>query len=294
MAHADLLTYEELLRLIRLGTAMGITKIRLTGGEPLTRRGFIDFLARVVQTAPGLDVRLTSNATLLPGQAKRLADTGLKTVNLSLDSLNPATFARITGQDLLAQARQALDECLEAGLRVKLNVVALRGVNESELPDFVHLAMSLPVDVRFIEFMPIGAGTCWRPELYWSAQDILARISHLADISPLPGQGRNQGPARMWSLVGAKGRLGIISGVSGHFCQTCNRLRLTCDGRLRPCLYSDAEFGLRPLLRSPKISDERIQCVLGRALTRKPLGYKLLAGRLGLAVCAKPMTAVGG
>lgn len=294
MPHEDLLSYEEFMRVIRLGVSLGISKIRLTGGEPLARRGFSDFLARVMETAQGLDVRLTTNATLLPGQARHLAETGLKSVNISLDSLDPATFARITGQDLLARARQALDECLEAGLRVKVNVVALRGINDHELPDFLRLAVDLPVDVRFIEFMPIGAATAWRPELFWGAEDILSQASRLADISPLPSTGQSQGPARMWRIAGGQGRLGVISGLSGHFCQACNRLRLTSDGRLRPCLYSDAEYRLRPLLRSPKVGDDHILSVLRLALARKPMGYKLLAERLDQAVCLKPMSAIGG
>jgi len=294
ISHSDILSYEEYLRVIRMGAPLGLTKIRLTGGEPLARRGFDRFLEQVMLTAPGMDVRLTTNGTLLPGRAKTLASLGLKAVNISLDSLDRDNFQRITGADQLADVRKGLDECLEAGLRVKVNAVALRGVNDHELPAFLELARSSPVDMRFIEFMPIGGDTLWEDSLYWPASDILEQAGRLAELTPVDHGAAASGPARMWTIAGGLGRLGVISGLSGHYCLGCNRLRLTCDGRLRPCLYSDTEYRLRPLLRSAKISDERILDVLRRALARKPMGHKLLAERRRRGVCAKPMTAIGG
>lgn len=294
ISHQDILSYEEYLRIIKLAAPLGLTKIRLTGGEPLARRGFDRFLERVMLTAPGMDVRLTTNGTLLPGQAKTLASLGLQAVNISLDSLDPDNFRRITGADLFDKARRAVDECLEAGLRVKVNAVALRGLNDAELPAFLELARTHPLDMRFIEFMPIGGDTLWEEGLYWPASDILERARQLVELAPVAHGDEGHGPARMWAIAGGHGRLGVISGLSGHYCLGCNRLRLTCDGRLRPCLYSDTEYRLRPLLRSAKTTDARILEVLRRALARKPMGYKLLEERRKRGVCSKPMTAIGG
>ena len=294
ISHSDLLSYEEYLRVIRLAASLGSTKLRLTGGEPLARRGFHRFLEEVMRSVPGMDVRLTTNGTLLAGQARLLASLGLKAVNISLDSLRPENFRRITGVDLFDKVRQSIDDCLEAGLRVKVNAVAMKGVNDHELPAFLELARNNPLDMRFIEFMPIGGDTAWDEGLYWSAADILEQAGTLADLTPVSRGEEGRGPARMWKIEGGQGRLGVISGLSGHYCQSCNRLRLTCDGRLRPCLYSDTEYRLRPLLRQAKIGDQRIMEVLKRSLAKKPMGHELLAARGRRGVCVKPMTAIGG
>ena len=294
LSHTDLLSYEEYLRIIRLAAPLGLNKIRLTGGEPLARRGFPDFLARVMEAAPGMDVRLTTNGTLLGPQAKTLASLGLRAVNISLDTLDRESFHRITGMDLYAQARASIEASLEAGLRVKVNAVALRGVNDHELQGFIELARSLPLDMRFIEFMPIGGDTSWDESRFWPASEILESARRFADLTPVQPVKGSHGPARMWKIEGGLGRLGVISGLSGHYCLSCNRLRLTCDGKLRPCLYSDKEYRLRPLLRSPRTSDGKLLEVLRRALARKPMGYKLLDERHKRAVCSKAMTAIGG
>ena len=294
LSHNDILSYEEYLRVIRLATPLGLAKVRLTGGEPLTRRDFPGFLERVITMAPHLDLRLTTNGTLLAGQARTLAGVGLKAVNISLDSLNPQTFERVTGRDMLGQVLRGVEESLAAGLRVKLNAVALRGINDHELPQFIDLARTLGVDVRFIEFMPIGGDTLWNESLFWPAEELLAKAARHANLTPVEQAEGSKGPARLWKIDGGPGRLGVISGLSGHYCGSCNRLRLTCDGRLRPCLYSDVEYRLRPLLRSPKIDDERLVSVIRRALARKPMGHLLLEERAKHSVCGKSMTAIGG
>jgi len=294
LSHNDILSYEEYLRVIQLAAPLGLAKVRLTGGEPLARRGFPGFLERVITMAPHLDLRLTTNGTLLAGQARLLASVGLKAVNISLDSLNPKTFERVTGLDMLAQVRRGVDECLAAGLRVKINAVALRGINDAELPQFIDLARQLGVDVRFIEFMPIGGETAWDERLFWPAGDLLAEAARHATLTPVAQADGSRGPARLWRIDESPGRLGVISGLSGHYCGSCNRLRLTCDGRLRPCLYSDVEYRLRPLLRSPKIDDEHLLTVIRRALARKPMGHLLLEERAKRSVCGKAMTAIGG
>ncbi len=294
LSHNDILSYEEYLRVIGLAAPLGLTKVRLTGGEPLVRRDFPGFLERVITLAPHLDLRLTTNGTLLAGQAKLLAGVGLKAVNISLDSLSRKTFERVTGVDQLDQVLRGIDDCLAAGLKVKINAVALRGINDHELPQFIDMARRLNVDVRFIEFMPIGGDTMWSESLFWPAGDLLTEAARHAELTPLTGDGGSRGPARMWSIAGGKGRLGVISGMSGHYCGSCNRLRLTCDGRLRPCLYSDVEYRLRSLLRSPKIDDHHLLTVMRRALDRKPMGHLLLEERAKQSVCGRAMTAIGG
>ncbi|GAB6038508.1 GTP 3',8-cyclase MoaA [Fundidesulfovibrio butyratiphilus] len=294
MPHFGLLSYEEHLHLIGLLVPQGLKKVRLTGGEPLTRRGFDRFLGRLADSWPNLDLRMTTNATLLPGHARRLAGLGLRAVNISLDSLRAETFRRITGCDLFDRARRAVDECLEAGLTVKINAVALKGINDAELPDFLQLATQAPLDVRFIEFMPIGLDTAWESSLYWSGQDILAQASRHVELVPEAETVADAGPARMWRIAGGLGRLGVISGISGHACAQCNRLRLTSDGRLRPCLYSDREYRLRPMLRNSKVSEASVERVIRAALARKPVGRDILMAKSTRAVCRKAMTAIGG
>ena len=292
--HGDILRYEELLIIADLAASQGIHKVRLTGGEPLVRKGFVWFLEQLRQNHPELDLRLTTNATLLPGKVATLAELGVTHINISLDTLNPATYADVTGRDLFHAARAALDEVMAAGLTLKVNAVAMRGVNDTELADFVALARDNPLDLRFIEFMPMGDSR-WSNERYWSADDILARSRELAELTPVrPGPG-GEGPARVYAIGGGQGRLGLITPMSNHFCTSCNRLRVTPDGRLRTCLFSDREYRLRPLLRHPGLGPRAVLKVMRRAGRIKPLGYKLLAARKAdAAVATKRMSAIGG
>lgn len=294
ISHFDILRYEELLDLIGLARSLGIRKVRLTGGEPLVRKGFMDFLERARLRFPDLALRLTTNGTLLAPFAKRLAAAGVDRVNISLDSLNPATFAAVTGQDLFRDVRRSIDACLDAGLRVKLNAVALRGVNDGELKGFLDLARQAPVDVRFIEYMPMG-GAEWKPEQIWSARDILAEARTLADLTPLPRESADAGPAQMFAIAGGLGRLGLITPLSDHFCGACNRLRITSSGLLRTCLFSDSVYRLRPALRHPALGLAAVEDIIRLALRRKPVGADLLAARhAGQGVSATPMSAIGG
>lgn len=302
MPHQDILRYEEMLQLIGLAGKLGVRKVRLTGGEPLVRRDVLPFLERVLIQNPGLDLRLTTNATLLPGKAKLLKQYGLSRVNISLDTLERKKYEDITRRDYYMDVRRAIDECLEEGLLVKVNAVALRGVNDVELADFVALARQLPLDMRFIEFMPMGQGTAWSDGNFWSAQDIVAEASRHADLTPIPrstsevmGEADTHGPARMYSIADGKGRFGVISPLSDHFCGSCNRLRITSDGRLRTCLFSDRQYRLRPLLRHPKLGVEQVRKVIERAGQRKPLGHMLLAQALQNGpVCNTRMSGIGG
>ena len=274
--HSRILRYEELERLIDLITTHGVEKVRLTGGEPFARKGFTDFLLDLRARHPALDIRITTNGTLALPHLDALRRAGVNAVNLSLDTLDRATYERITGRDLFAKTRDCLDALLEARIPLKINAVALRGVNDHELPAFVELAATHPVDVRFIEFMPVGEGSRWRPERFWPASEILADLSRLAALRPVQNTARSAGPARMYALAGGLGRIGLITPLSHHFCGVCNRLRITSDGRLRTCLFADREYRLRAILRHPRLGPDVALRVIERAARRKPLGADIL------------------
>lgn len=296
LPHDHILTYEDCLELIAVAMELGMDKIRLTGGEPFIRRNFMQFLEEILSRHPGLNLRLTTNATRLAGKVPALKDIGIQALNISLDTLDREKYTRITGRDFYPQVRRSIDQCLEHGLRVKINVVALKGINDDELADFLDLAVRLPLDLRFMEFMPVGEKTVWRPDRLWSAEDILDQAGKLAQLQPINDIAGGDGPARMFSLVGGKGRLGVISPMSAHFCDRCNRLRITSDGRLRTCLFSDREYRLRPVLRSKKLGREHLRRIIVLAGRVKPLGSELLAAlhREQNAVCRKAMSVIGG
>lgn len=295
LPHDQMLSYEEHLELIAVASELNISKVRLTGGEPFLRRNFLHFLEQILQHHPHLDMRLTTNATLLDGKIPMLKDIGIQGLNISLDTLNRTKFQQITGRDFFNQVRGAIDQCLDHGLRVKINVVALKGVNDDELADFIRLAERLPLDLRFIEFMPVGEQTVWRPEQLWSAPEILRDAAEIVQLEPVVDRDKRHGPARMFTIRGGRGRIGVISPLSSHFCAQCNRLRITPDGRLRTCLFSDKEYRLRPILRSPKLGRDHLRRVITQAGKIKPLGYELLANRgKERSVCRKIMSAIGG
>jgi cyclic pyranopterin phosphate synthase len=294
LSHFDVLRYEEMLELIGLAAGLGIRKVRLTGGEPFARKDFMEFVERVRARFPALTLRLTTNGTLLAPFAPRLAAAGVDRVNISLDTLDAATFARVTGQDLYAEVRRGIDACLAAGLGIKINAVAMRGVNDHELAGFLDLARRLPIDVRFIEYMPMG-GAVWKPEQVWSAADILAEAQALAALSPLPRDDADAGPAQMYAIEGGLGRFGLITPLSNHFCGACNRLRITSGGDLRTCLFSDRTYRLRPALRHKKLGLPFVTRIVQLALKRKPVGADLLAARrAGQGVSSTSMSAIGG
>lgn len=294
LTHEQVLRYEELLELMGLAQGLGIGKVRLTGGEPFARKDFMEFIERARERFPALALRLTTNGTLLAPFAQRLAAAGVDRVNISLDTLDTATFARITGQDLYHAVRQGLDACLAAGIRVKINAVAMRGVNDHELPGFLDLARRLPVDVRFIEYMPMG-GAAWAPEQVWSAADILAEAGKLVELLPLPRDAEDAGPAQMYGIVGGQGRLGLITPLSNHFCGACNRLRITSGGVLRTCLFSDRTYRLRAALRHPRLGLPAVSRIIRLALAAKPIGAELLAARRqGRGVSDTAMSSIGG
>ena len=291
--HSDVLRYEEMLELIGLAASLGVEKLRLTGGEPFVRKHCIHFLESIRRAHPALDIRLTTNATLLEPYVQALADMGIGAVNVSLDTFRRERFTRITGRDMLPKVLHNIEALLAQGLRVKLNAVGMRGVNSDELPEFLAFARNNGVDVRFIEYMPMGQVAAGQPDSLWPAEAIEAEAAQLATLTPVPQHEAHAGPARLFTLDGGPGRLGLISAMSQHFCAHCNRLRITADGNLRTCLFSNAHSRLRPLLRHPALGLEAVRRVMVRSNMRKPLGHKLL-GNAGAAVIEERMTAIGG
>ena len=306
MPHSDILTYEEIEDIIAVAVSMGVHKLRFTGGEPFVRQGFLAFLHRIRERFPTVGLRLTSNGTLLGGALEELKELGVA-VNLSLDSLDREKFAAVTGRDMLPVVRENMEKMLEMGIPLKVNAVAMRGVNDGELYELASLAMDWPVDVRFIEFMPMGEDSIWNDELFWSASDILAAAREHWTLEPnmVRRMGREQempvgaeelGPARLWKLRDREGRLskgsfGLITSVTQSFCQACNRLRLTAEGHLRTCLYDDREYPLRDALRAE--GPEAVRRIMLEAVRHKPVGAELRSRRHG-PVASRRMSAIGG
>ncbi len=293
--HDEILSYEEILRFVRVAVGHGISKIRLTGGEPLVRGGVVDFV-RDLHAIEGVEsVALTTNGTLLPKHAQGLYDAGLRRVNVSLDSLDPEVFAKITRGGDLAQVLAGIDSAFEVGFDpVKLNVVVVRSL-EQDLLGFAKLTLEKPLHVRFIEYMPVGEAEegsgChnegvegWTRDDSVPSDEVLDRIATegaAAGLGQLIGVEKGSapggwGPARYYRFEGAPGTIGVISPLSHHFCSECNRLRLTADGRLRPCLFSDHELDVRSAIRS---GDEgAIDEVVRKALREKPENHDMRVG----------------
>ena len=268
--HEDVLTYEEFLRLAALFARCGVDTVRITGGEPLVRKG-VDQLAAGLKATPGIrKVTLTTNGTLLADQLPALLAAGLDSVNISLDTLNPATFRRITARGELAQVETGIRAALESGIPVKLNCVPQVGVNEGELEALAALAIDRPLQVRFIEMMPIGYGAAM-PCI--GGPEVLARLQRRwPELAPLPGEetaALGDGPAVYYTAPGWQGSVGLIAAVHGKFCASCNRVRLTSQGFLRPCLASEAGCDLRVLLRGGA-SDAELLTEIQHAIWQKP------------------------
>ena len=295
LPHKDIVTYEDIFYLLEAVSEMDVHKVRLTGGEPFVRRGVMNFLSSVKDKFPMLDIHVTTNATLIGDKVRLLSVMGIKKLNISLDSLDREKYQQITGQDALVQVLRTINNCLERGIRVKVNVVALRGVNDEEIGSFVKMALDKPLEVRFIEFMPIGQKTIWNKNYFWPAEEIIRAVQNITQLEPVADTERNHGPARIFNLPQGKGRLGFISPLSNHFCGTCNRLRITADGRLRTCLFSDRDFRLLPLIRSPRIGLQKLKLVLARAGYKKPMGHQFIKSEAPeTSICKRVMSSIGG
>jgi GTP 3',8-cyclase len=275
----EILSYEELLEIARTAAGMGMRKIRLTGGEPLVRRGVVDFVRELHRLAGLEKVCLTTNGVLLANLAGPLYDVGLRHLNLSLDTLRRDRFLKITGSDRFQEVWAGLEQALALGFQpLKINCVALKGVNDDELADLALLARDHPLQVRFIELMPtLSPG--WWARRFLPMGEVRRRLAAFGPLAPVLPEAA-AGPARIFKAPGFRGELGFISPITDHHCRTCNRLRLTPAGGLRPCLLREAEIDLKAPLRS-RGSHELVAAGLRAALAAKketPADFPQLAG----------------
>ncbi|MGC8659547.1 MAG: GTP 3',8-cyclase MoaA [Desulfomonilaceae bacterium] len=271
VSHDDILRYEEILKIANAAKKLGMRKVRVTGGEPLVRRGVLDFISRLVSEIGLEDVALTTNGSKLQDMAVSLRKAGLKRVNISLDTLRRESFHSITGVDELHRVLNGIEASLDVGFDpIKINVVLLKGVNELDVPDFAQLTIDKPLHVRFIERMPFGAEIPPpnSPDSF-SARDTLEMIENaFGKLIPVE-RSELDGPATMFKIKGALGQIGVIDPVSGHFCGKCNRMRLTAKGFLRPCLLNSLEIDVKTFLRTYP-NDSQIESFLRAAVLMKP------------------------
>ncbi len=303
-AHGELLSAEEIARFVRLVAGEGITRVRLTGGEPLVSHRIIPLIEEIRAIPQIEDISLTTNGVLLPRLAPKLKEAGLDRVNISLDTLDPVQFSKITRLGRLEQTLAGIDAALEYGFDpVKVNCVMVRRLNQ-DVFGMARLSIDRPVHVRFIEYMPIGSdenrGFCAAdagenpdgelcPE-QWDASDTVpsselrqiidaaASATGVGGLEPVDNAllPDGAGPARYWRFPGAAGTVGFISAMSNHFCSSCNRMRLTADGSIRPCLFSDAEYHVREALRSG--DDARVVEIFRDAVAHKPQEHEVIEG----------------
>jgi cyclic pyranopterin phosphate synthase len=274
MEHDDILRYEELLRIIHTFARLGVDKVRITGGEPLVRKGLIPFL-RKVTAIPGIkEVAVTTNGSMLEEYAPLLKQAGVKRINVSLDTLKPDRFKQITGQDALHQVLTGIKKAQEVGLiPIKINMVVMKNFNSDELADFANLAMDNPYQVRFIEYMPF----CSEKKYLFTAAEMRQQLL-AAGFTKLIPEMRNSSPAQIYRFPQSQGSIGFITPVSQHFCSSCNRIRLTPDGNLKPCLLSNQEYSLRELLRAG-ISDQELLETIRKVVWNKPKQHDLRNGQ---------------
>ncbi|MEG6616852.1 GTP 3',8-cyclase MoaA [Peptococcaceae bacterium 1198_IL3148] len=290
MSHDEVLTLEETFQLVKAATLLGIRKVRLTGGEPLVRLGIVDLVEKINSLPEIDDISMTTNGILLKKMGKDLKKAGLKRVNISLDSLQADTFQEITRNGDLKQVIAGIEEALSLGLEpVKLNTVVVRGVNLGEVVDFARWTKETPIHVRFIELMPIGTSSPWAGECFVPAQEIKeiieGQLGKMDDEYKLTGSG----PAKYYRLSNAAGTIGFITAMSNHFCANCNRLRLTANGQLRPCLFDKREIDVKSALRAGS-SDMELAKIIAQAVSLKPDRHHMQQGWNDLRV----MSQIGG
>ncbi|HOP85958.1 MAG TPA: GTP 3',8-cyclase MoaA [Syntrophorhabdaceae bacterium] len=266
--HDEILTYEEIIRFVKLCANLGIKKVRLTGGEPLVRKN-ISYLIEEINKIEGIeDIALTTNGVFLGEKVTELKQAGLKRVNISLDSLKKDRYEFITGVDAINDVFTGIKRSIEEGLYpIKINTVIIKGFNDDEIIDFASLAMKWDIHVRFIEFMPFGDPDLWGPSKIVTSKKVEEVIRTVFDLEPTVNQ--HKGPAKMFKIKGGKGEVGFISPMSTHICSECNRIRLTSDGMIMPCLFSDTEYDVKKLIRE-NASNEEIMAFIKGVIKEKP------------------------
>ena len=280
--HEDMLTQEEMLSAVKAAAELGVTKVRVTGGEPLVKRDILSICRGVAQTEGIEEVCITTNGTLLPELARPLREAGVSRVNISLDTLDAQKYACITRRGSLEEALRGIDAALNAGFdKVKINTVLIGGFNDDEIPALAELTRKYPVDLRFIELMPMVDSKDFGPEAFIPCDLVRRKLPEL-ETEP-----QDNGVARLYRLPGAQGRIGLISPVSSHFCGSCNRIRLTADGKLKPCLHSDQEFPIKGLDYQGMLEQMRA------AILAKPACHGELSAQ-SLSHAGRSMNQIGG
>lgn len=272
--HSEILSYEEIIQLVKVFTDLGVRKVRITGGEPLIRRNLPYLIEQINAFDSIKDIAITTNGILLRELILDLKKAGLKRVNISLDTLKRHRFELITKTDGLNNVLAGIEKSLELGLNpVKLNVVLMKGVNDDEIIDFVKLAEKQPLHIRFIEYMPWGKVESWGEEKIISTKEAMIKIEQaLGKLEPV--ENSSGGPAINYSIKSFQGVIGFINPVSSHFCNLCNRIRLTADGKLRLCLFSEKEVDVKNVLRSV-MDEEILKSLVEKAILNKPQGHNL-------------------
>ena len=291
--HEKIARYEEILRITRLGCELGITKVRITGGEPFVRKDIFSFLEKLCAIESLKDISITTNGALLTREKiEKLIGFGIKRLNFSLDTLDPAKFAKITGRDRFQHVRDAIFASHELGISpVKINAVVLRGINDDEIENLAALTLKYPFHIRFIEYMPMGDSAVEKQQQVLT-REIQEKIeSRFGKLVPVE-RTLNDGPAKKFQIAGAKGIVGFITPISSHFCSECNRLRLTSRGTLRPCLLNNYEKDIINPLRNGA-SDDELKKIIIATLTKKP-SFHGLTDQSTKGIPISHMTSIGG
>jgi len=290
LQRSDLLTDDEIIRLVTIASTLGVRSVRLTGGEPLLRAGLPALVRRLAGIEPRLKLSLTTNGLRLRKLAADLEAAGLDRVNVSLDTLSPETFTQLTRRPGHEQVLDGIAAAAEVGLTpVKVNTVLTRGVNDHEILDLLHFCLERGYELRFIESMPLDAQHGWSKDTMVPAEEILATIRAEHELTPEPGRG--SAPAETWLVDGGPGLVGVIASVTAPFCAACDRLRLTADGQIRNCLFATSESDLRTLLRAGA-SDEELAEIWHDAVSGKRKGHGI--GEPDFVQPVRPMSAIGG
>lgn len=287
--HDEILTYEEIIRICRICADLGVTKIKITGGEPMVRKDLVS-LIQMIKSIKGIKmVTMTTNGTMLGSQAKALKEAGLDGVNISLDSMNREDFAKITRRDVFSSVIEGLEACLAEGIRTKINCVPIKELNGSEIVTLASLAKQYPVDVRFIELMPIGYGRQFSPIPNEIIKDQLVAVyGEMTDSYVVHGNG----PAKYFDLPDFLGSIGFISAVTHEFCESCNRIRLTSEGSLKLCLHYNLGIQLKDVMRAG-IDDGSLSNLIVSAIEKKPVSHNF-GGDEGEDMEVKNMVQIGG
>jgi len=293
MKRQELLTFEEIERFVRIAVKLGINKIRLTGGEPLVRRNLHNLVAKLVNVEGIADVGLTTNGVLLAEQAQQLFDAGLKRINVSLDALDKGKFQEITRREGYDKVIEGIKAAQQVGFDpIKINAVSVRGVTEDEIVPFARFARETGLVVRFIEFMPLDADNQWERDQVLFAHEILEKLaSEFVPLVPCQHQD-DRSPATEFVFEDGIGRIGLIASVSRPFCMSCNRIRLTADGKIRNCLFSQEESDIKSLVRSSTSTDTDIADAIRKSVRAKKEGHEINTARF--VQPERPMYSIGG